>query len=363
MATLQVSGIADLVASTLSVLGKLKITDLQRDVQTYRAFNRLLRKSQITEQGGASIKINVLTDMSNNARFKGLYEIDPDASQDDAQTTGDVPWRFADYYWCYDETEMDVNNAGETQIQDYIRLKRYRAFTGWATFIENWFWGLPPATTDTKTPYPLRYWLTKNVTSTGIDGTVGNGNFSGSVPTGSDGVAHTTVGGINPTTYTKWKNFTYKYTDVSDDDLLTRMRDMIRYIDFEPPAGMSYPQHAGGPSHEHLVPLEILTAFERLVERRNDNLGFDLSVRTPTFGRAPLTWVRQLADDSDDPIYTMDWGAWNTVLLRGKWQKEKPAVQSPRQHSVWVNWVVSSFQNILWDRRRCAVGSRAAANA
>lgn len=356
MANLQVSGIADLIASTQSLLGRLKLTDLTRDTQTFRAFNRLFRRSQISEGGGASIKINLLTDVSNNARFKGIYEVDPDANQDDALTTGDVPWRFSDYYWCYDENEMDIN-SGESVIQDYIKIKRYRAFLGWAQFIEDWYWDTPPSSTDTKTPYNLRYWLQKNISATGIDGVAGNGSFSGNVPSG-----HTTVGGINPTTYTRWKNYTYKYTAITEDDLLTRMRDMVRYINFEPPEGMSYPSHAGPPSHEHLMPLEILTAIERLMENRNDNLGYDMAVRSPTFGRAPLTWVRQLADDSDDPIYTLDHGAFNTVLLKGRWMEEVPAIRSPRQYEVWVNWVRSRWNNVLWDRRRCAVGSKAAAN-
>lgn len=357
MANLPVLNVPDLVAATLPVLGRLKVTDLTRDVQKLPAFMRLFQESQIDYQGGKSIQINALTKPSNNARFKGLYEVDPDLNQDDALDTGQVPWSFADFVWGYDENEMDVN-SGEAMIQDYVRLKRYRAGVGWALFFEDWFWATPPSISDTKTPLNLRYWVQKNVTATGLDGTTGGGSFNGIAPSG-----YTTVGGINPTTQTRWRNYTYKYVDVSDDDLLTKMRTMVRYINFEPIPGLNYGQHAGAtPRHEHLMPLKILTAFERLAETRNENLGYDFAVRTPTMGRAPMTWAPQLDNDTDDPIYTIDWSAFQSVLLKGKWMKELPAIRAPRQHSVWLNWVESRWNLICWDRRRLAVGSRAAAN-
>ena len=338
----------------------MKLTDISRTTQTYRAWNRLLRKDQVTEQG-SSITINLLTEPSSNARWKGLYARDPNGNQDGALTSGTVPWRFGDWFWDYDENEQDIN-SGEAAIQDYIKMKRHRGFTGWANHFESWFWTTPPNSTDVETPYNLRYWLTKNITTAGdVDSVAGSGSFSGTFPTGGDGVAHTTFG--SAITHSRFRNWTYKYTDISDADLLERMALMVKMIEFEPIAGTSYPAHASGPPvHEHLCPLEIVLGLERLARSRNDNLGYDLASQTVTYARAPFTWVKQLNDDSDDPIYTMDWSAWSTCILKGMWMKSRPPMNLPDQHTVWRNWQDVRMNTVLWDRRRCAVGSRAAAN-
>lgn len=363
MPVLEAENIPDLIASTQKDLGRMKLTDISRDKNKYIAFNQIMSASRTQAESGYAIQINLLTRRSDNARFKGLYQTDPNVAQDNAQTTGDVPWRFSDFYWAWDENEIAINE-GEARIQDYVRLKRYRALLGWAEFIEDWFWGVPPNTSDKKTPYNLRYWIQKDVTTAGIgDSVAGSGSFSGNVPTGADSVAHTDVGGINPSTYPNWKNYTYKYTNVTDADLITRMRKMTRRIMFTPPMGVSYPEHAGPPSHAHYVPEEILNAMELLAETRNDNLGYDFAAKGPTYARAPLIWAPPLDDDADDPIYTLDWGAYRTVYFKGGWMKETPAFRSANQHQVWLNYVNSRFNGIVYDRRRLAVGSRAAANA
>ena len=57
MATLQVSDIPDLIASTRAEENRMKLTDISSSVQHYRAYNRLLRQSQVDIQGGTDIEI------------------------------------------------------------------------------------------------------------------------------------------------------------------------------------------------------------------------------------------------------------------------------------------------------------------
>lgn len=363
MPVLEAENIPDLIASTLKDLGRGKLTDISRDLNAYRAFNQIMSASRTQAESGYAIQINLLTEATDNARFKGLYQTDPNTNQDNALTTGDVPWRFSDFHWAWDENEIDINE-GAARIQDYVRIKRYRAMLGWANFIEAWWWGVPPNTTDKKTPFNLRYWVQKDVNTAGIgDAVAGSGSFSGNVPSGADAVAHSDVGGINPSTYPRWKNYTYKYTNVSDADLISRMRKMTRRIVFEPPMGVTYPQHSGPVSHAHYVPEEILNSMELLAETRNDNLGYDFAAKGPMYARAPMIWAPKLDADSDDPIYTLDWGAFKTVYFKGGWMKETPAFRSATQHQVWLNYVNSRFNMVNYDRRRLAVGSRAADNA
>lgn len=361
MSILAVADIGDLISSTLADLRPLQITDLQHATQTFRGFNRLFQRSRMDVQSGTDIKINILTDFSQNSRFKGLYQVDPDGNQDDALTIGSVPWRFGDWWWAFDEHEPEINQ-GPAQIQRYVDMKRFRAFNGWAKFLEDWWWDTPPETTDKKTPYNLRYWFQKDVTTAGDeDGVAGSGSFAPAMP-GS----HTTIAGVDASSTgaaVRYNNWKYKFVDVSEDDLIQSMYRMMRYINFEPPEGMMYPSHSGSPSHEHLMGSAVYGDFEKLVKQRNDNLGSDFAARRPSFGLAPLTWCMQLNDDSDDPIYTMDWGTVKTVLSKGRWMRPKPPMRAARQHNVWMNWNDMVMNVIVNDRRRCAVGSRAAANA
>ncbi len=359
MAGFPVLSIPDLVEATTEKFGKMKLTDVSNTTQHFRAFNRLFRAHQVSIRGGTKIRINLLTERTNTSRWTTLYADDPSVGQVSGLTHGYAPWRFGDFRWAYDEREQDVN-AGEEMIQDYIRVKRLQALNDWANFFESWFWGSPPSSSDVETPWPLKYWLTKDVTTAGtFDSTVaGAGSFSGGAPSG-----HTTVAEINPSTYTQWKNYTYKYTDITDDDALSRWESALRATNFEPPTGASYPQHGKGDQFEHFCGLALLKEYERFAKRQNENIGYDLGYRTPTYYRAPIVWVPQLDSDTDQPIYSLNWGQISTVVFAGKWMKERRAIQSPKCEYVWVTTTQNQFNVVFWDRRAHSVGAKAAANA
>jgi hypothetical protein len=354
-----VLSIPDLVEATTEKFGKMKLTDVSNTTQHFRAFNRIFRERQVEMRGGTKIRINLLTERTNTSRWTTLYADDPTLAQVSGLTHGFVPWRFGDMRWAYDEREQDVNQ-GEEAIQDYIRVKRLQALNDWANFFEEWFWGNPPASTDVETPYPLKYWITKNTTATGTmdDTAAGAGSFSGGAPTG-----HTTVAELNPSTLTQWSNYTYKYTDITDEDQLSRWETALKATNFEPPTGATYPSHqAGGDQFEHFMGLKPLKAFERFAKKQNENLGYDLGYRQPTYYRAPLVWVPQLDDDSDQPIYSLNWGWLKSVVFAGKWMKERRAIQSPKCEYVWITTTQNQFNIVCYNRRAQAVGSIAAAN-
>ena len=351
MPTLEAQTIPDLIQATLDDLQPMTLTDLTTDVQEHVAFNRLMKKSQVDFQSGLQVRINIMTASVNNARFVGLYQTDGEINQQDVLDHGSVPWRFSDFNWAWDEREIDINN-GQSQIQDYVKTKRQASLIGWAEFIETWFWGAVPATTDVKTPYPLRYWIVKSTSSAG---------FNGGAPTGSDSVAYTSVGGISPSTYSRWKNYTAPFTNITEEDLIQKWRTATRKVNFRPPVGVQMTNMFGtGLMYEHYTNESNYTQFESLGDKRNDNLGYDFAGQTPTFARAPVQWVPKLDNDTDDPIYSINWGRFKTAILKGKWMRERPAMQAPFQHNVWVVWVDSQWNMICSDRRSQAVLSRSA---
>jgi hypothetical protein len=349
MPVLQTTDIPDLIESTLEDLGRFKLTDHTTDLVEFLAFNRLMRESQVRSEGGSRIRVNLMFDQEQNSRFRGYYSTDGTLNRNEVLTHGFVDWRSADFKWFWDEEELDVN-AGESQIQDYIKVKRQAALMGWAQFIEDWWWNVPPSVSDTVTPSNLRLLVTKSTTT--ADGAFNGGPASG----------YTLKGPFNPVTYPRWKNWTYSYVDVIEDDLIRKMRRMVRKTNFQPPVGINNRPFTTGDRYEHFVNESTLNAIERLGEKRNDNLGYDFAANVPTFNRANILYAPKLDDDTDNPIYHMNWGAMKTVYLRGKWMRERRAMQAPFQHTVWVVWVDSRFQMINYDPRKLAVGVTAAAN-
>jgi hypothetical protein len=349
MPVLQTTDIPDLIESGTEDLGRFKLTDHSTDLIEFLAFNRLMRESQVRSDGGTRIRVNMQFGFEQNARFRGYYATDGEINRQEVLTHGFVDWRASDFKWFWDEEEIDIN-SGETMIQDYIRVKRQAALMGWATFIEDWWWGTPPVLADTTTPFNMRYWITKSIATP-------DGAFNGGAASG-----HTMKGPFNPTTYPRWKNWTYQYTDVIEDDLVRKMRRMVRKTNFTPPTGINNNSFTTGDRYEHYMNEATLNSFERLAEKRNDNLGFDFSAQTPTYARAPMIYAPKLDEDSDNPIIHMNWGAMKTVYNKGKWMKERRAMQAPFQHTVWVVWVDSRFQIVVYDPRKLSIGVTAAAN-
>src|SRR6267142_1223078 len=171
MPVLQTTDIPDLIESTLEDLGRFRLTDHSTDLVEFLAFNRLMRESQVRSEGGSRIRVNLLFDQEQNSRFRGYYATDGQLNRTEVLTHGFVDWRSADFKWFWDEEELDVN-AGEAQIQDYVKVKRQAALMGWAQFIEDWWWNVPPANGDTVTPANLRLLVTKSITTP-------NGAFNG----------------------------------------------------------------------------------------------------------------------------------------------------------------------------------------
>lgn len=362
MAGFPVLNVPDLVEATTEKYGRMKVTDVSNTTQHFRAFNRLFREHQVDIRGGTKIRINLLTARTNTSRWTTLYADDPSIGQVSGLTHGYAPWRFGDFRWAYDEREMDVN-SGQEQIQDYIRIKRLQALNDWANFFEEWFWGNPPSSADVETPWPLKYWLQKDVATAGTfagDTAAGAGGFFGNVPSG-----HTAVAEITPSSLpdaSQWKNYTYKFTDITDDDMLLRWERALRATHFEPPTGATYPQHGKGDQFEHFTTLALVQEYERFAKKQNENIGYDLGYKTPTYYRAPIVWVPQLDSDSDDPVYSLNWGQISNVIFAGKWMKERRAIQSPKCEYVWVTTTQNQLNVVFWNRRAQSVGARAAAN-
>jgi hypothetical protein len=340
MATLQAEQMADMVATTLRDLGKPNFTAIATDMQDYVAMRTLMKKNKIVFGSGYGHQFDLMTDHNHSAEFVGLFATD-NVNVPNVMIQGNVPWRHFKFDFAFDEHELTMNRSS-SRIVDLMLTRRLGAFIAGTEKLENRFWR-SAAVTDNLNPYGVPYWIVKNASE----------GFNGSVP-----ATHTTVAGINPTTYSRWKNYTAQYTAITKDDLVRKLRRGATMTNFKPPVDSpSIPDFNTGDRYGFYTTYDVISAMEEILEAQNDDLGNDVASMDGKvmFRRSPFVRVPALEDDTTDPIYMINWGVFKTVVLGGWWMKETVVSKVGGQHLVTSTFYDSSLNFLCYDRRRCGV--------
>jgi hypothetical protein len=341
MPVLTPSGIGDLVTTTLAELGRAKFTDNMSDYQKTIALKRVFKKGKATFDSGSSVSFNVIINHNNSARFVGLAAEDQ-VNAPDVMITGSVPWRNITWNWMMEfreplDEQRQRPHRGTDQDPPRRRdgLGRHQvravALAG------------PGHHRHVTSPYGIPYWVVKSNTAT----TTNNG-FNGNVPSG-----YTTVGGINPTTYPRWKNYATQYTNVTKDDLVRKWRRAATYCLFMPLVD-DIPVYNTGDENQYLTNYAVLGVLEELLEAQNDDLGNDVASMDGKviFRRIPVEWVPELDLDTTNPVYGINWGEFKVMGLRGAWMKETVQEEYPGQHTVTATHTDCTFNYFCRNRRR-----------
>lgn len=338
MATLQASGIADLISTSLDELGELKMTDLMSTYNKTIAMKRTIKKGKMTFQAGPNVDFNVITGTNNSARFVGLYEQD-NVNVTDVMTTGTAPWRHVNWNWAIDRREVAMNRSPR-KIVDLTQSRRLAAAGSAVELFEQKFWR-GPASTDTTNPLGMPHWIVKNNTE----------GFNGAAPSG-----YTTVGGLNPSTYTRWKNYTAQYTAVTFDDFVRKVRKGMWETDFEPLVE-DIPTYNTGNDLAMYCNYALGSVLEELLLTQNDDLGPDLASMDGKvmFRRVPVQILKVLEDDTTNPMYLINWGEMHAAGLSGEWMYETRIDKVSNQHTVAAVHTDCTMNWFTRNRRRHAV--------
>lgn len=334
------SQVDDLVRTTLPQLGEFKWTDISYDLQEHIAWSRLLRRDRVTFQGGESIDLLAKVNQGTQARWTGLFE-DDDIQIQNLMDKGNIPWKFADTHFAYDVRES-VFNRGKPQILDYLMVRRKDAMVSLAGLMEAAFWGAPSGPTDRKF-FGLAYWLVRNSTE----------GFNGGNPSGfSD------CGGLNATTYTRWRNWTFQYSNISKTDLIRKLRKAVVKTNFVNP--VSHPKYEGMKRRwSHYVNYNVLGAIEEYLEDNNENIGMDFGKYD---GRAmfrgnPIEYVPYLENDSTNPWIGVDWATFSPVFQSGQWLRySDPKDTSTTSHNTRAVFIDCILNLRCVNRRRNFIG-------
>ncbi|MBE3088312.1 MAG: phage major capsid protein [Planctomycetes bacterium] len=337
------ANIADMITTTLHDLGRGSITQLAQELAEYYVLPRMLRSGGNVriKSEGIGLKETLMTSMGGESRWVGLNEEDV-YNWEDILTQLTVVWtRLNDnMMW---ERRMLLENRGEARVNNVIKPQRVAMWLRIATALEAGYFGTPDAT-DTKKPWGLKYWLTKNATT----------GFNGGLPSG-----FTTKGGVNITTYPAFKNYTFQYTNVTKADVIKKMRTAHRKTNWRSPYKVSEISSEFGARRQIFMNEETISAFEDLGEAQNENLGRDLAPFDDmiSFKKHPLIYIPYLDADTTNPIYMNDIDTIYPVILKGDNLRESDAHSLvPIKHNTFAVDMDLSIQFICSNPRANVVG-------
>lgn len=336
----------DFVETTINRFFRHEWTDISLEHQEY-VFSTIFNDKKIIEKGGPQIEFKVQHKNTGNARNTGLYDEDQ-TKVDDVMINGKVPWTAQTTNWSYDIYEDVFQSDRETIIREMV-VREHDAMNALAELQEENLWSAPTGTSDNR-PMGVPFWMQKDAATTP------GGGFNGGNPSGfTSGAA-----GIDSTEYDQWRNWTFGYDAVQTNDLVTKLKKAMAFTTFVPPhkfAELGW----GGVDYAMYTTFRVTEPLERLAETRNDNLGADVAryVNAVVVGGVPTKWVPYLeANDTDDPIYGINWQVFRPYTKKGADMRRHPPKIAPKQHTVrevhidcWMNFACIN-------RRRLFVGSK-----
>ena len=325
----------DLVQTTLKELGRGRFTEIVTNLQRHTAMKNLLQKNKITLQSGYGIQWDVMVNPQNAAFNVGLAASD-NVNIVDTMTQASCDWRNTTYSYAYEQRELAMNRE-PAQIVDLVKERRIGSMISMADLMERNFWGPPPASTDTLTPWGVNTWIVKNATQ----------GFNGGAPSG-----YTSIG-LNPTVYPNWSNWTDAFSIVTPDDLIRKMRKAATFTDWMPPVD-GIPTFDTGDSYGIYSNYGVIGPLEEVLIAQNDNIGSDIAQMDGKvlFRKVPVAWVPILEADTTNPVYGIDWAVFKTAILKGWWLKETFIPNYPGQHTISAMFVDCTYQWLCRNRRQ-----------
>jgi hypothetical protein len=348
MASLTPSDLDDLVVATLPLFKRHKITDISPDLNEYIS-SKIMNEKMVTERGGERINFKVKVRNTGLARNTGMLSEDVTGIED-VLVSASVPWTKQTVNWSYSVDEPEFQSDPETII-DILRVRDLDAMTDMAELNEENLWSAPTATTDNR-PMGIPFWLQKDTNTAANDGTL-NGRDPSGFTAGR--------GGLSSTTYPKWRNWTFRYSAYTIDDLVRKIKRSLVFTKFTPPVPTPELGY-GSAMREIYTTYRVQEPLERLCENRNENHGNELAkyMNQVVVGGVPIRLSHFLeANDTNDPLYGIDWGVFRPFVRKGANMRRMGPMQMPKQHDgktvhydTWMNYC-------CYNLRKCWVGSLA----
>lgn len=356
----------DLVRSVIHDIREDVYVDVQHSLQQHIALPHLMKQNRRIFESGDQHQFQINTTGVNQARMVQIGESD-NPTDSDTLVQALVPMRYADANWTLDQRVVDAN-SGANRILNLVKHRETNALTSLFTLFETQFWEKPTGTTDVRSLFGVKYWITRNIQGAATLATQGfNGGDPQSQPT-------TGRASVSTATVPNWVNYTDQYTLATPSDLITKVRLASYKTNFRPP--VDYPSlvgdksggdgqsYYGGAQHPYgyYTAYTIVAQLEELLRSRNDNLGTDLAEYDGRvmFQRKPIVPVPYIdANDTatgtgngNTPFYGFNWDTWKILVQEGWWFRKTRIENHPFRHNEWVRWVDMGCNILCYDLRR-----------
>ncbi len=344
---IQASNIADTLIISLNELGRLKFTDLMSDYQSTIALTRIFKKKKATIESGPEIQFNAIVQTNGSARHVGLGYT-ANADMPNVMTNGKMPWRHTTWNWAL-ERRLVAMNRGNAKIVDIAQSQRIASFGDAILLFERTLWRCPTLAESDLHPVGIPYFVVKSAT----DANDNTGGFNGTVPSG-----YTLVANIDPSgaATSRYRNYADPYLDVTKDDLIRKMRRAQFFTDFMPLVD-DIPTYSTGNDFGIYTNYAVSAVMVEILESQNESLGSDVAPMEgkAVFMRSPIVPVKELNQDTTNPVYMLNWGELGAMGLSGEWMHEQNFPAQMNQPTILMNNTDCSWNMICRNRRRQAV--------
>jgi len=340
MAQLTIEQMLDLAAGTTERFGKGRFTQIWQNIVKFEVLPRLLKKDKIVFDGGDFVRFNLMTTVDDNARMVGLGDVD-NPNIPAAMTHGRADWRFTTWHWAWERREA-LFQRGAHKIWDVIKVRKAIGMGSLAKLMEEQFFGTPTSSTNTLDVLGIFHWVPKATALTE--------GFNGGIPSG-----FTDVAGLDPTTI-NYSAYNAGYTDISDADLLEKVRTSYYSTDFESPIDGGDYRNGRGQTMRHYTNKTVHQKLTAIARGQNDNLAGELFAyrNGVTFNGNAVQRIAQLDADTSNPWLCLNFDTIDLAVLDGDYMTETPAMRVPGVHNM-----IAGYGDITWclycrDRRRNA---------
>jgi hypothetical protein len=337
------SEIRDLVIGVMKKKGKGKLEDVVPHLQQHEVLPQLLKEDKMLVKGGSGFERRLMYRTPGNWRRTNIYDDDV-YNLVDLLKKIEVPWVYATGNWTYEIIEVEQCASGEHLVNNIIQPRRMAAWIDAAEGLEDDFFDAYDSD-DEECPYNLRYWLVKDTSS--------SPGFNGGSPTGDDMIA-----GVDLTDVTGFKNFTFNYAAISEDDFVMKMMKAFDYTKFKSP--VKIPSHSTERRFRFYTNWDTRWALYKQIKAQNEDLGPDLVSMEGdvVFKKIPLQHVFKLDEDTSDPIYGVDMGTFSPAVMKGMNFRESDPTVIPGKHRAMAVHVDLGYNFVCVNRRRNFVGCK-----
>ena len=353
----QIDDLVETVLDTFIEQAAERWVDITQTLQRFVFVERLMKdngKYKWPLDGGPQFRFEVQVAGIKTARHSELYDKDVYAVADIMKSVK-RPWTKLTCNFEYDVDE-EVFSETRNRIVNYLGAREHAMYNDLFGLCEQDMWTKPA--TDNETPRPpdgIPAWVVKSATAAF--------GFNGANPAGySSGI------GLDSNTFVNWRNGTFTFVLVDDNDCLKKLAEAYTKTEFRSPdPNWDKQLDRGAYRWEMYTTYAWIDEYQRLAKRSNDNIGNDMGKYRvdAKFMGVDIVWVPAFDSDatlasydSSDPIYGIDWRVFKWAFDKRAVMRRTKPLEIAGQHTVRAVHIDNWGQFGCLNRRCNFVGYR-----